>query len=293
MAARKARKSRRSSSSRVKRRGSLGRRRSKKGRTHSRSRMRFARSTKSSRSSVQRIQTLFPDIAVSRLRIAGLVLTKNCVDWNTSLAFAPGTPSTNGVIIALNSNPNGGIVVYRDAVTDTAVYNPVLTYTSKYKRYRCHGMKLVVDVIYADNAAGDDAANSVARPFTLVGFPFQSSDSNMANYWNGSSTNAFNVSTIPTMKYGFRRVSAGMGGKVKVTYKVYWPIAKIFGITETQFMADDDFCSFPQAGSANPTNTAYLAMHISDYNQTQTRVVSMNFKLKQYGRWEGQQADYT
>lgn len=96
------------------------------------------------------------------------------------------------------------------------------------------------------------------------------------------------------MKYGFRRVSAGQGGKVKVVYDTYWSIPKLFGLTYEQFMADSRFCSFPQSTPAtSPQLPAFIGFHISDFNLNQVRLVSATAKITQMGRWEGQQADYS
>lgn len=288
------------------RRPRKGKRRFKKTRVAKKRSRRSTRSSRSSRSSrrsasrhkkisVQRLQTLLPDVAVCKLGIAGVIITHGCIDWNENLYFVPTSPTSysNGLIIALNANPSGGVFAYSKNQAFNAQFNPVQTYMTKYKRYRCHGMKVTLDVIYADEAGEDTLANVVARPFQVTGFPFQISDSNMANFWAGANTNGYNASTIPIMKYGFRRISSGLGGKVKVTYKTYWPMAKLFGLTEQQFMADDRFCSFPQAGVTPPQLQGFLAVHIADYNANQTRVVAINVKATQYGRWEGQQADYS
>lgn len=288
------------------RRGRKGTRRRKKTRVAKKRSGRRAGRTRSSRSarrrpaghkkvSVQRLQTLLPDIAVCKLGIAGVIITHGCIEWNENLYFVPTSPTSysNGFVVALNCNPSGGIFAYSKDQAFNAQFNPVQTYMTKYKRYRCHGTKLTIDVIYADEAGEDTLANVIARPFQITGFPFQISDSNMANYWAGANTNGYNASTIPIMKYGFRRISSGLGGKVKVTYKTYWPMAKLFGLTEQQFMADTRFCSFPQAGVTPPSLQGFLACHISDYNPNQIRVVSINVKATQYGRWEGQQADYS
>lgn len=278
------------------------RRRSKPRRVRKARRSSSRRSTRtgsrSSRSkaklSVQRLKSFFPDIALSKLDMANILLDTQCNDISTSAIFDVSGATGNMVVVALNSNPNGGPVLWnRNTVPATAIMFPVLTYTSKYKRYRCFGATIAFTFTYADNAATDTVANSVARPFVVTGFPFQSFDSNSANYWTGAAANGFTAITIPAMKYGFKKVSGGLGGKTSITFKKFFKVSKIYGMTDNQWMNAGDFLSFPQSNATNPNATAYMGFNLADLNTSQVRVVSVSMKLTQHGRWEGQQADYT
>lgn len=144
-------------------------------RTARRSRTGRRRSHGHKKVSIQRLQTLLPDVAVCKLNVAGVFLTKKCIDWNENLFFAPGVilDPTNGVIIALNSNPNGGPIIWRDNAVDNSLFNPVQTYMTKYKRYRCHAARVQLEFIYADSSAEDGFQNMIARPFTVCGFLFK------------------------------------------------------------------------------------------------------------------------
>lgn len=235
-----------------------------------------------------------PDIAIARLDLAGVLLNLPCIDYNTALTFnTGGGNNTNGLVIMLNSNPNNGQTLWSNPTTVTSgFFNPVNTYTSKYSKFRCHGCKVNITFIYADNGSGAAAVDTVAKPFQVTGFPFQQGDTTLANYWDGTSAANYNAGNIPMMKYGFRRISSGLGGRVMVKYKTYWEIPKLCGLTDTQWLADDRFV-VSSSNNTRPGVQAYLALHISDFITTAAREVSVQMKITQYGRWEGQQADYS
>lgn len=289
MAPRRKTRRRRSSRRRVSktRRTSVRRRSSRKSSRGSRSKAKL---------SVQRLKSFFPDIALSKLDMASILTETNCKDITQNVTWDVGGTSSNVIVVCLNSNPNGGAILWtaNGIAPSTAIMFPVLTYTSKYKRYRCYGSTISFTFTYADVSATDTITNTVARPFILTGFPFQSSDNNSGNYWDGSSGIGYNAVTIPAMKYGFKKVSGGLGGKTSISYKKFFKIAKIYGQTDSQWMNDDQYCSFPQSpGTANPAKTAYMLFNLADINPNLVRLVAVSMKLTQHGRWEGQQADYT
>lgn len=161
------------------------------------------------------------------------------------------------------------------------------------------GAKVTITVITQDSGQAIPSTQ-IATPFTLVGFPcvLQSfGGSQFANQWNGQAASGYTANTIPQMKYGFRRISSGLGGSNKVVYKTYWDFAKILGLTRQQYMTqvyDGDTPAFtcqPDENSVNPAVPLVLVLSLSDYAASVERLCTVDIKITQYGRWEGQNAD--
>lgn len=204
---------------------------------------------------------------------------------DTASVFAPGTPSTNSFVIRLNVNPNNGTAIYSpSAVTNSALFNPSSTLTTRFLAYRPTGMKLTVYIM-----PEDVETVALAAPIVISGLPFQM-NSSYSNYWDGTTSPNLNCDSIFQTKYGFQRRMSGMGGKSMIKYTTYWDFAKILGVTRSQYLADSQVICFPATNSTNPTIGVFLLMHISDTLPTgiARRGVTVQYKLKQYGRWEGQ-----
>jgi len=204
----------------------------------------------------------------------------------------------------MNSCPLNG-PFYTQPGTDTEVsdvLNPVDTYITRYTKYRPMGCKVTVTVFSQDNGevAPDGSVSNiqVATPFMLYGFPFVYEDEGAvdayiyANEWDGTPGNGFTADTIPQMKYGFRRISPGLGGKNMIKYTTYWDFAKILGVTREQYLADQtqQMVSFDTAAGAfsNPSRKINLCLALADYTPAVARQCSVDIKITQYGRWEGQ-----
>lgn len=211
--------------------------------SYGRTKRKFRKAYKHKKISRQRIRTLLPDVAIAKLKWFTTGVNLSCTDLTTDLVNSGGTP--NFMKIHLNSNPNGGLALEHGSANVGATYNPVQTYNTKYQRYRCHGVSVKVSVITQDNGLVDPASSvsntQIATPVLLTGFPYQSDDASLANYWLDSTSGGYTANTIPAMKYGFKRMSPGLGGKSAITYKTYWSIPKIFGQDETQWLADDRY----------------------------------------------------
>lgn len=290
MATRTSRRSRKGKSSRrVSKRRSSKRSKRRSGKRPSR------RSGRKAKISVKKISTFLPDVAVTKMKASFLSLTVPCIDTTTPSAFNPFAlpPTGNILAVSLNSDPNGGPVVYTGANFGTAIYNPVRTFVTKYTRYRCHAAKIRLEFIYADNSTNAAELSTVAKPFIVTGFPFQLSQPLGANFWDGTSAVAtYTATNIPGMKYGFQRLSSGLGGKVKVTYTGYWEVPKIYGIDNNQWLSNGDFTSQPNVfAGIPPTNQAWIAFNLSDFTTSLVRNCAVSLHITQYGRWEGQQAD--
>lgn len=253
------------------------------------------------RLSKQTIKSYFPDIALSKLTGHHIWTGIACNDLSSALAFQQGLTTSNTFTIVMNSNPNGG-PFYSQPGTDTIstdVLNPVNTYMRRYNRYRPMGCKVTVTIFSQD--AGNNPANignqQIATPFMLYGFPFVfqtglSQGALHANTWPGTPSNGYTADTIPQMKYGFRKISYGLGGKNVVKYSTYWDFAKILGLTREQYMASDQYTVQPEddtTPSDDPTWKICLALAVADYTSAVSRQCSVDIKLTQYGRWEGQQ----
>jgi len=202
----------------------------------------------------------------------------------------------------MNANPNGGGFYYQPG-TDTAatdILNPVSTYVNRYATYRPMGCKVTVTVFSQDNGevAPDESVSNiqVATPFMLYGFPFVYSlipgSDTLANTWDGTPTNAFTADTVPQLKYGFRRISPGLGGKNMIKYTTYWDFAKLTGLTRQQYLASQLFPCSPDDGADTPAVALFLCLALADYTPAVARQCTVDIKVEQYGRWEGQNLVY-
>jgi len=240
----------------------------------------------------QRIQSLLPDVALSKLKFFCTGVGLDCTDLGTNLVNTAGAP--NFLKVHLNCNPKGGLIIEHAGTNLNGNFNPVDTYVTKYRKYRCHGVSAKITVITQDNGlvspVGSVSNTQIATPVLLTGFPYQSDDATLANYWLDSVSGGYTANTIPSMKYGFKRLSPGLGGKSMITYKTYWSIPKIFGHTDTQWMADERYCC-DISTIIKPALEACMLLNLSDFTTAVTRVTSVTVQLTQYGRWEGQLAD--
>lgn len=242
--------------------------------------------------SIQRIKTVMPDIALSKCIGHHIMVNVPCNDLSTALQR--NTVTNNTFTVIMNGNPANGGFYYTPgvvaAIPDTL--NPYQTYVTKYATYRPYGCKVSVTVHSQDGGTADPSTQ-IATPFVVYGFPAVISTSpstTLANMWNGGSAAGYTADTVPQMKYGFRRISPGMGGKNTVKYSTYWDFAKLLGLTKDQYMAGNYTCS-PDDGSTNPIVPICLVLAVADYTGDQTREVSVDIKITQYGRWEGQNPD--
>lgn len=283
---------------RFKRRSSFGARRFSRGRGLFRSRFRGGNTHK--RLSRQVIKSFFPDIAKSKLSGHHIWTGIVCNDLSSALAFGQGTTTSNTITIRMNANPNGGQFYYQPGtdIPSTDKLNPIDTYITRYRTYRPMGCKVTVTIFSQDAGLGvpdDPAANQqIASPFMLYGFPCvidtSSSFPNFANIWSGAPSSGFTADTIPQMKYGFRRISPGLGGKNMIKYSTYWDFAKIVGLTKDQYMSNTQyFVTDPTDNTVNPPVPIMLVLALADYTPAVARQCTVDIKITQYGRWEGQQ----
>lgn len=253
------------------------------------------------RLSKQIIKSFFPDVAKSILKGHHIWTGIRCNDLSTSLVYQQGTTTSNTITIKMNANPNNGNFYFQPG-TDTAakdILNPVETYRGRYTKYRPMGCKVTVTIFSQDNGVADpigDVSNvQVATPFMLYGFPFckQSTNDNYANEWPGTSLN-YTADTIPQMKYGFRKISPGMGGRNMIRYSTYWDFAKLIGVTRGQYLSDQtNFVCQPDDGSTDPPLDICLCLALADFTPAIARQCTVDIKIEQYGRWEGQQILFT
>jgi len=244
------------------------------------------------------VKSFFPDLGLSKLKGHKIWTGIRCNDLSSALAFLQGTTTSNTITITMNGNPNGGNF-YTQPGTDTYAtdsLNPVSTYRGRYSVYRPMGCKVTVTIFSQDNGevAPDGSVSNiqVATPFMLYGFPFcytgSSSTDILANTWTGQPANGFTADTIPQMKYGFRRISPGLGGKNMIKYSTYWDFAKIVGQTRQQYLSNQTWTCSPDDESTNPVIPICLALAIADYTPAVARQCTVDIKITQYGRWEGQ-----
>lgn len=258
----------------------------------------FRRGGKHKRLSKQTIKSFFPDIALAKLKGHHIWTGIKCNDLSTALIYQQGGATSNTISIKMNANPRGGNFYFQPG-TDTAAtdtLNPVETYRGRYTKYRPMGAKVTVTVFSQDNGevAPDGSVSNiqVATPFMLYGFPFckETGQDNYANQWSGAPGGGYTADTIPQMKYGFRRISGGLGGKTVIKYTTYWDFAKILGVTPGQYMADQTkFICQPDDNATDPAIDIMLGLALADYTPAVIRECSVDIKITQYGRWEGQQ----
>lgn len=261
------------------------------------------RGGKHKRLSKQTIKSFFPDIAKSIMKGYHIWTGIPCNDLSTALAFLQGTTTSNTFSVRMNANPNGG-GFYAQPGTDTFsvdTLNPVATYLGRYNKYRPMGCKISVKIFSQDNGVanptGGVANVQIATPFMLYGFPFVFNATTpaveaYANWWPGTPSNSFTASNVPQLKYGFSRESPGQGGDAMVKYSTYWDFAKILGLTRQQYLSEEIFTCQPDDNSSNPAVGVYLALALADYTPALARQCTVHIKIKQYGRWEGQQLLY-
>lgn len=250
------------------------------------------------RLSRQVIKSFFPDVANSKMLGHHIWTGIPCNDLSTSLVFQQGATTSNTITIKMNANPNGGNFYFQPGtdVASTDQLLPNTSYRNRYTRYRPMGCKVVVTVFSQD--AGNNPAGTgntqVATPFMLYGFPFcrqNGTADNYANEWTGASL-GYTSDTVPQMKYGFRKISYGLGGKNCIKYSTYWDFAKILGLTRHQYLADDLMYCQPDDNSTDPIIDVNLCLAIADYTPAVARQCSVDIKITQYGRWEGQQITF-
>jgi len=220
-----------------------------------------------------------------------------CNDLSTALVFQQGGTTSNTITVKMNANPRGGNFYIRPGtdVANTDTLNPVETYRGRYTKYRPMGCKVILTIFSQDNGDADPiggvASTQVATPFMLYGFPFckQSTNDNYANEWPGTA-NGYTADTIPQMKYGFRKISPGLGGKNMIKYSTYWDFAKILGVTKSQYLSDQtNFICQPDDNITDPLVDINLCLALADYTPALARQCTVDIKIVQYGRWEGQQ----
>lgn len=257
--------------------------------------------------SKQVIKSFFPDLALSKMKGHHIWTGIKCNDLSTALVFGQGTDTGNTFTIRMNASPQGGGFYYQPG-TDTPstdLLNPVTTYVSRYKKYRPMGCKVTVTVFSQDNGQaqpeGEVSNLQVATPFMLYGFPFVFKDETSpfeyfeySNEWTGQPGSNFTADSIPQMKYGFRRISPGLGGKNIVKYTTYWDFAKLLGLTHEQYLADQSglFVCRTIDGDPDvlisPSVGVDLCLALADYTPALARECSVDIKIVQYGRWEAQ-----
>lgn len=290
---------RRSYRRKVSRRRSRGSRTSR--RTASRSYRRAYRAKrggKHKKLSSRILGSVLPDIGLTKLKFTYTRINNPCNDLSTDLYIGGTAGSCNTISILMNTNPNGGAVFAYPGGANfpiTGTFFPTPTWTSKYTKYRPMGAKVTVTVISQDEGA-DNPSNQVASPFMVCGFPcvlIASGSTGVANGWSGVSA-GYDADTIPNMKYGFRKISPGLGGKNMVKYTTYWDFAKIAGVTREQYLSDINYACDPDTTpSVPPAFPIALILGVYDFSSSWIRKVSVNWKITQYGRWEGQLLDTT
>lgn len=223
-----------------------------------------------------------------------------CNDLSTALALGQGTTTSNTISIQMNANPNGGGFYVQPGtdVMGTDKLLPIDTYVSRYQKYRPMGCKVTVTVFSQDAGLGfpenPEVNQQIASPFMLYGFPclFDPTDGipeDFANEWSGAPANGFTADTIPQMKYGFRRISPGLGGKNMIKYSTYWDFAKILGQTRDQYMSYINWMTCnPGENTNSPLVKIFLVLALADYTPAVARQCTVDIKITQYGRWEGQ-----
>lgn len=256
------------------------------------------------RLSKQSIKTFFPDIALTKMKGHHIWTGIDCNDLSTALAFGQGV-SDNTFTIKMNANPNGGDFYYQPGTStgsnDTLL--PATTYSGRYSVYRPMGCKVTVTVFTQDNgevAPENSVSNiQVATPFMLYGFPFVAATDPstlptppVANSWTGTPTNGFTANTVPQLKYGFRKISSGLGGKSMIKYSTYWDFAKILGWTKSQYLSSPYVTCNPDDNDTNPDQAVMLCLALADYTPAVQRQCTVDIKITQYGRWEGQELLY-
>lgn len=260
---------------------------------------RGGRGGKHKRLSKQTIKSFFPDIAMSKLQGHHIWTGIPCNDLSSALVFQQGTTTSNTISVIMNANANGGYFYIQPGtdVPSTDTLNPIETYLTRYAKFRPMGCKVSVTVFSQDNGEvapdGSVSNTQIATPFMLYGFPFKHNadgpDIDYANEWDGTAS-GYTADTIPQMKYGFRRITPGLGGKSSLKYSTYWDFAKVLGITKEQYLSDPGWCYDPQEPSnLGPVNgSIVLALALADYTPAVARQCTVDIKITQYGRWEGQ-----
>lgn len=241
--------------------------------------------------SVQKINHLFPDVAITKTKTHLLALNVGAGDPNTILQN--GESSNNTLTIIMNANPGGGDIMYVPGTTtplDT-FQNPNNALAGRYAVYRPTGCKVKVRVWTQDSDTQD-----AAHPFTLFGFPCarQSLPTVVGNQWDGTITAGFNSVSVPAMKYGWKRTASAYGSKNMVTYEKYYDFAKILGMTKEQYLyhSGGNFICSPDDNQTNPNIPIELVMGLTDYNTAVARQLTVDVDYEQYGRWEGQNLLY-
>lgn len=239
---------------------------------------------------------VLPDIGVTKMKWSYTRVNVSCIDLDTSLYLGVTPLSNNTISVRMNGNPKGGTFLATPGSANFTVagnFFPVTTWTTKYSRYRPMGAKVSIKVWSQDEGNVGASENQVATPFTLFGFPCildSTTTDSYANQWTGIAT-GYTCNTVQSMKYGFSRTSPGLGGKNMVKYSTYWDFAKIMGFTREQYLANDAFACQPDSSTTAPALPVVLVLGLADYAGAVIRKCTVETKITQYGRWEGQLLD--
>lgn len=263
-----------------------------------------------------------PDIMKTKLKNSFTIRNYRMTDLDVAQVMTIGSANdatydptvTNAIYICLNANPVEGRLALKGRSLGQYVsgsvaplYNtsyPGDMLINGYSAYRPMGCKVRITILPADSpeigATGTNGPTQIfgtptAPPTCCALLPFQRAGNNKGNYWNSlNAPVALSADTIGETKYGSKHVYSGSGGKSQLTYTKYYDVAKIYGCTRDQVLADNQFsCEANVTGgiltSKNPVYEAWLMINIAEFcaDNNQTRYCNVMIDMVQYGRWEG------
>ena len=198
--------------------------------------------------------------------------------------------STIGYITELSPTPTAALN-YPTGYT----FPEMRTTGLRYIGYRVMGVYVSLTIRSADDTGN---ANFAAAPFFVTGVPYQTDDGLKGNYWDGKSVTTRNsvsstltYTDIGNLRHGYSKRVKGFGSSSggERTFRFMFYPWKVYGMTKMQWLNDPKAfreinTSYGAGAKYNPTFT----FSVSDYNLSNQRKYSFDYKYIVFIRWEGQ-----
>ena len=198
--------------------------------------------------------------------------------------------STIGYITELSPTPTAALN-YPTGYT----FPEMRTTGLRYIGYRVMGVYVSITIRSADDTGN---ANFAAAPFFVTGVPYQTDNGLKGNYWDGKSvitrnavSSTLTYTDIGNLRHGYSKRVKGFGASSggERTFRFMFYPWKVYGMTKMQWLNDPKAfreinTSYGAGAKYNPTFT----FSVSDYNLSNQRKYSFDYKYIVFIRWEGQ-----
>lgn len=238
---------------------------------------RYHKKKKTSKLTKFRLNASYPDLGLVKLRNRIMLYDPGmpCVDQQTVITAA------NTRIFNLNASCGGTVV---SDVNGTRSFQPLNFHMVRERYCRCRpmGMKLVLRIMLTDSMTVNNT------PIFVTGFPYQSQDQHMANYWNETgSPLSLTGESIGQIPYAHTVRLYGGGSKPYCVLKHYISFPRLLGLTKAQYMARDDVTYDLDFLGTLPNFVMKYCLVGTDFNTAAIRLYNCEAYVTQYCRFEG------